>query len=289
MVKIITISILIASYITIAHPLVSVNIMNKTPKQGDAVWVKITTSKKLRSGNISLSKATFKLFKKSNHHYEYLTCIGISRFLKPQKMYLKFSFAFNDGSRYQTQLPIVISAANFTKEHIQLKPKKHKIKQDKPSRRNESRLIGRKFNTITKSKKFTGSFLWPLDGRISSEFGTQRIYNNRPGWSHSGIDIAAVTGTPIKAAQSGTVVLAKTLKVHGNTIMINHGWGILTIYNHLNQLNVNINDVVSKGDIIGTVGSTGIATGPHLHFGISVQSVRINPKDFVNITSKIPI
>ena len=71
--------------------------------------------------------------------------------------------------------------------------------------------------------------------------------------------------------------------------MINHGWGIISIYNHLNKLNVKINDKISKGDIIGTVGSTGIATGTHLHFGISIQSVRVNPEHWVHHTSKVPI
>ena len=123
----------LCSTLTFSHPLVTVNILNKTPKQGDAIWVKIKTSKKIRSGTVTLSKSKFKLFKKVNEHYEYLTCVGVSRFLKPKKTYLKFSFSFTDGSKYQTQLPINISAANFKKEHIKLKPKKYKISQDKPN------------------------------------------------------------------------------------------------------------------------------------------------------------
>ena len=150
-------------------------------------------------------------------------------------------------------------------------------------------MIGKNFKTITKSKKFSGPFIWPVNGRISSGFGTQRVYNNKPGWSHSGTDISAVRGTPIKATQAGNVTLAESLKVHGNTVMINHGWGIISIYNHLDKINVKMNDKISKGDIIGTVGSTGIATGSHLHFGISVQSIRVNPQDWVHKTSKTSI
>jgi murein DD-endopeptidase MepM/ murein hydrolase activator NlpD len=71
--------------------------------------------------------------------------------------------------------------------------------------------------------------------------------------------------------------------------MINHGWGIVSIYNHLDKINVKINDKISKGDMIGTVGSTGIATGTHLHFGISVQSIRVNPKDWVFNTSTLAL
>ena len=280
---------LILSTLTLGHPLVSIDITNKTPKQGDAVWVKITTSKTVKSGTITLNKKNFKLFKKSNQNDHYLSCIGISRYLKPKKNHLYFSFTFEDGSKYHTKLPLTIASANFKKEHIKLKPKKYKISQDKPSRKKENRLIGKKFRTLSQSKKFSGAFIWPLEGRITSKFGTQRVYNNTPGWSHSGTDISGERGTPIKASQSGTVVLAKLLKVHGNTVMINHGWGIISIYNHLDQINVKMNDKITKGDHIGTVGSTGIATGTHLHFGISVQAIRVNPEDWVHITSKTPL
>ena len=272
-----------------AHPLVDIDISNLTPKQGDAIWIKMKASQPIASGTIKLKKKTFKLFKNNQEPHHYVTCIGISRYIQAKNTTLSFSFTFADGSTYQTTLPIRIESANFTKEHIQLKPKKYKISQDRSSRKTENRLIGKTFQTTTASKKFSGPFIWPVDGRITSDFGTQRVYNNKPGWSHSGTDISAKLGTPIKASQSGTIVLAKSLKVHGNTVMINHGWGIISIYNHLDKINVKINDKISKGDIIGTVGSTGIATGTHLHFGISVQSIRVNPKDWVFDTSTMAL
>lgn len=261
--------------------MVTIDITNTTPKQGDAVWIKINASKPITSGTVQLQKKTFKLFKNIQKDNQYLTCIGISRYIDPKNTNLSFSFMFADGSSYKTTRPIRIESANFKKEHIQLKPKKYKISQDTSSRKTENRLIGKTFQKTTPSKSFSGPFIWPLEGRITSDFGTQRVYNNKPGWSHSGTDISAKLGTPIKATQAGTIALAKSLKVHGNTVMINHGWGIISIYNHLDKINVKINDKISKGDIIGTVGSTGIATGTHLHFGISVQSIRINPKTWV--------
>ena len=145
--------------------------------------------------------------------------------------------------------------------------------------------MGKHFKTISSSKQFTGPFIWPVTGRTTSPFGSQRVYNNKPGWAHSGIDISASKGTPIKAAQNGEVIFSDSLRVHGNTVMINHGWGIISIYNHLNQLNVKTNDKVSKGDIIGTVGSTGIATGDHLHFGVSIQNIRVNPDSWIKAIS----
>jgi murein DD-endopeptidase MepM/ murein hydrolase activator NlpD len=273
-----------------SHPLIEVHLSNKTPKQGDAVWIKVKSQKNIVSGTIQLNNKTFKLFKRTNtNQYHYLSCIGIPRNTKPKQTPLKFKLTFKDGSQYQTKLPLAIQSANFKKEHIKLKPKKYKLSQNKSGIKSESRLIGKKFRLFTPSKKFSGPFKWPLKGRVTSEFGHQRIYNNTPSWSHSGIDISGKTGAPIYAAQSGTVVLSKALPIHGKTVMINHGWGIISIYNHLHKLNVKTNDNLSKGDIIGTVGSTGIATGSHLHFGVSIQGVRINPKPWINNASHFPL
>ena len=115
------------------------------------------------------------------------------------------------------------------------------------------------------------------------------MYNNKPGWMHSGIDISENTGHPILASQSGKIILAKKLTIHGNTIMIDHGWGIISIYNHLDKISKKLNDTVTKGEQIGTVGSTGVATGSHLHFGISIQSVRVNPRHWIEKSSTFNI
>jgi len=277
----------IMSTLLFSHPLVSVKLSENSAKQGEAIWVKINTSKRLKSGHIKLDKYKFKLFNKNKTKETFLSSIGVSRYAKPKKTRIYFSFVFEDNSEYQTSLPFTILDANFKKEHIKLPPKKQKIKKDKKSRTNENVIISKKFKTISNRKKYEGNFIWPVNGRFTSEFGTQRIYNNTPGWKHSGIDISGTTGTPIKATQSGTIILAKTLKVHGNTVMIDHGLGIVSIYNHLDKISVKLNDNVNKEDIIGTVGSTGIATGSHLHFGISVQSIRINPRTWLEKTSKI--
>ncbi len=271
------------------HPLVSINLSTNKPFQGDAIWVKINTSKQLKSGHIRLGKKRFKLFNKNKSKNELLSCIGISRYLKPKSTRLKFTFTFTDNSQYQTSLPIEIKNANFKKEHIKLKPRKYKLSQDKTSRSNENQIIGKKFRVISKKKKYAGPFIWPVKGRFTSEFGTQRVYNNKPGWKHSGIDISASRGAPIKAAQNGKIILAKPLKVHGNTVMIDHGMGIISIYNHLDKIKVINNQLVTKGALIGTVGSTGIATGDHLHFGISIQSIRVNPRTWLEKTSVISI
>lgn len=125
---------------------------------------------------------------------------------------------------------------------------------------------------------FSG-FIWPVDGRISGRFGRQRFYNGAPGAPHSGTDIAAPQGTAIKAPASGVVVLAEpAFYVTGGTILIDHGHGVGSNFLHLSKLDVSVGERVEKGQVIGRVGATGRATGPHLHWGLTWFNVRLDPQ-----------
>ena len=126
-----------------------------------------------------------------------------------------------------------------------------------------------------------GEFIQPVEGKITTEFGMRRFVNNAPtSYRHSGIDIAADKGTSVKAANSGKVILAQYLILIGNTVLIDHGYGIISWNYHMDSIAVKAGDNVIKGEIIGTVGSTGFSTGPHLHFAISVHDVFCNPWTF---------
>jgi len=125
---------------------------------------------------------------------------------------------------------------------------------------------------------FKNQFIIPVKGIISGVYGSQRILNGKPKWPHYGIDIAAKKGTKIKSSATGVVTLAEPdLYYTGGTIIMDHGHGISTIYSHLEILNVNVGDEVLQGDIIGTVGSTGRSTGPHLDFRINWFQTRLDP------------
>lgn len=125
---------------------------------------------------------------------------------------------------------------------------------------------------------FTEDFIWPVKGRISGRFGNQRIYNGTPGSAHSGMDIAAATGTPVKAPAGGIVTFADPdLYLTGGTVLLDHGYGISSNFLHLSKLDVKVGDRVAQGDVIGEVGATGRATGPHLHWGMNWFDTRIDP------------
>ena len=128
------------------------------------------------------------------------------------------------------------------------------------------------------AQDWKNGFVLPLKGRISGHFGNQRIFNGVPKNPHSGTDIAAPSGTKIFASGDGKVLLSGGDYFYsGNMVIIDHGQGLKTIYAHLSKALVKVGDVVKKGDVIGLVGATGRATGPHLHWGASVKNVRFRP------------
>lgn len=130
-------------------------------------------------------------------------------------------------------------------------------------------------------------FIWPTIGRISGIFGSKRILNGKPRQPHYGVDIAAPTGTPIYAMADGVVDLAvDDMFFTGKTVMINHGHGLSSIYGHMDQVMVLHGMGVRQGDMIGKVGSSGRATGPHLHWGVSLYDVFLDPQLLVG---KMPI
>lgn len=150
-------------------------------------------------------------------------------------------------------------------------------KEQKQLKRTLSKWDNREVNTL-KLKQ-------PVEGRISSKFGFKRIINDIPKSPHKGIDIAAKQGTPIKASAPGIVTLVDDLFFTGNTVVIDHGQGLQTIYCHLNETSVREGSKVDLDTTIGTVGKTGRATGPHLHFGVVLNQVKVDPSTLWNLNN----
>ena len=126
---------------------------------------------------------------------------------------------------------------------------------------------------------FAQAFVRPVEGRISGRFGRARVYNGKPGSPHSGMDIAAAAGTPVKAPAAGIVTFADPdLYLTGGTLVIDHGHGISSNFLHLSRIDVKVGDRVEQGQAVAAVGSTGRSTGPHLHWGMNWFDVRIDPQ-----------
>lgn len=129
------------------------------------------------------------------------------------------------------------------------------------------------------SQGWRQAFVWPARGRISGRFGSQRIYAGEPGSYHSGVDVAQPTGAPIRAPADGVVILAAEapFTMEGNLLMLDHGMGLNSAFLHLSRIDVARGQKVRQGQVIGAIGATGRATGPHLHWGMMWQGKRLDP------------
>ncbi len=141
----------------------------------------------------------------------------------------------------------------------------------------ERRLLAALWDKTAAEPYWRGSFLPPADGTPGSEFGLRRFFNGEPRSPHAGVDFRAPEGTPVRASNRGRVVLARALFFTGNTVVVDHGCGLFTLYVHLSELGVERGARVERGQEIGKVGMTGRATGPHLHFAVRLGDARIDP------------
>lgn len=130
---------------------------------------------------------------------------------------------------------------------------------------------------VTALEGFLEEFRMPVKGPTSGVFGSRRLYNGEERSWHRGHDIAAPTGTPVQAPASGKVVLARDTFMNGNLVIVDHGQGVFTLYAHLDSMAVKVGDKVLAGDKLGEVGTTGRSTGPHLHWGLNVGNIALDP------------
>ena len=135
---------------------------------------------------------------------------------------------------------------------------------------------------------YRNGFVWPVRGRISGVYGSQRVLNGKPRRPHLGLDIAAPAGTPVAAAADGVVALAHPdMFFTGKTVLIDHGLGVGTSYSHMSAIAVRPGQRVTKGQVIGRIGKTGRATGPHLHWGLTWYRVQLDPAQVVGPMEKV--
>lgn len=144
----------------------------------------------------------------------------------------------------------------------------------------ESIKIKQALRHWTESDDLPPQFIWPIEGRVSGLFGRRRVFNGQPRRPHSGMDIAAPTGTEIHAPAGGIIRGTGDYFFNGNTVFIDHGQGLVTMFCHMDQIGVEAGQAIVQGEVIGTVGMTGRVTGPHLHLGVSLNDQRVEPRLF---------
>ncbi len=179
---------------------------------------------------------------------------------------------------HKKQLTFSVKPKTYEAQYLTIKNKR----KVNPYKKDMDRIIKEKSKknkarSYWSDSKVNVDLIIPVQGRISSTFGLRRFFNDQPRRPHSGLDIAAPEGTPIKAVESGDVILSGDFFFSGNMVYINHGQGIISLYAHMNSIDVKTGDKIIKGQIIGTVGETGRVTGPHLHLAIIANQTLVDP------------
>ena len=179
-----------------------------------------------------------------------------------------------------------VTEHDYKKQYITLKGKNKKyvnpnlLHMDRINR--ERPILSKARKTFSNITNKHVKFIRPVSGVTTSPFGFKRFYNGQARRPHTGLDYAGGIGTEIKASGEGKVIISDEFFFNGNTVFIDHGQGLISVYIHMNKRLVSPGQILNQGDIIGTIGQTGRATGPHLHFGIYLNQTVVNPNLLIN-------
>ena len=213
------------------------------------------------------------------HQDRWLAVVGIPLSTKPGAQTLRVT----SGAK-TVEVPFDVSDKHYREQRLTIKNER----QVNPNPEDLKRITAEQERSNAALSKFTTSgtpafaLLSPVEGARSDSYGSRRIFNGQPRSPHSGMDIAAAKGTPIRSPAAGTVVEAGSFFFNGNTLYIDHGYGLVTMYCHLNEIKVKVGDHLAAGDLIGTVGATGRVTGPHLHWGVALNRAMVDPALFLD-------
>jgi hypothetical protein len=261
---------------------------------GDVLTVYLFDAENCNSFGVSLEQAgknvhSFKSYRSPADARVLISHIAVHSLIIPGKYELIGRWTMNNGAIHSSRYEIEVLKKDFLSETIYLNPSNTAIRtQPDPEKTRQLRIIN---NILSRWNSRAQVHLAPItvpveSPRLTSWYGDRRIYKYSGGGSatsdHKGLDYGAPTGTPIKAGMTGTVVFADSRITTGNTVVIEFGPGLFALYYHLHSISISTGMRTESDTIIGTVGATGLATGPHLHFEIQNQGVAVNPAQFFN-------
>jgi len=192
----------------------------------------------------------------------------------------------NDGRTETRSATIRVESTRFPTTELQVEDRFVQLNRaDLTRSERETKEISKIFGTVTPEILWDKSFSVPIPGGEGANFGHRRVFNGEARAPHNGADLRAQTGTPIQSTNRGRVVMAKNLFFTGNTVIVDHGLGIYSLYAHLSKIDVKPGAIVENEQRVGLAGATGRVTGPHLHSGIRIQGARVDPFSLVDLVS----
>jgi len=244
--------------------------------QGDIVQVSASSQHPIQEIQASFANHKISFFPDSTRQ-QWNALVGIDMHTKPGRHIIRGTVGYHDHTSARFEESLEILPKEFPEERVEVDeeyvtPSAENVKRAEA----ETRRLEALWKTSSPVKLWQGNFIQPAKGKVTSPFGARRLLNDKPSSPHSGVDLAASAGIPVMAANSGQVVVADELFFSGNTVVIDHGLGLYTIYAHGSKLLVKDGQAVKKGQVIGRVGSTGRTTGAHLHWGCRLHGARVD-------------
>jgi len=210
---------------------------------------------------------------------DYKAIVGVDLYLEPGEYPLAVSVNGKELDR-----KIIVSKKKFPLQRLTLDEDKVTLSPENEARVEREQKITAGLWPVETDRLWTGAFIDPLPGKeLGTPFGVRRIINNIPKSSHTGVDISADLGDPVHAPNDGKVALVDELFFSGKSVFLDHGQGIFTMFFHLSEIKVTAGQAVKKGDVIGLVGATGRASGPHLHWGVRIQGAHVDPLQLIHL------
>jgi len=197
------------------------------------------------------------------------------------------SLLLSQGPGQSCRADLSVRAGDFGERELTVSKRFVELSaRDQARARREAARLEAIFGKTSSERLWQAAFRLPLDeAEPSPNFGQRRILNGEPRSQHSGVDFSAPTGTPVRATQRGRVVLASSLFWSGGTVILDHGLGLFSFYGHLSAVQARAGQLLKAGAVLGRVGATGRATGPHLHWSVRLNGARVNPLDLVSLPS----
>lgn len=255
-----------------------VRVVPAAPRQGDTVLVFVAGTKGAQNVEGSLGAQRLAFFP---YGTEYAALAGVDLETKPGKVPWRIGLVDGDGASRKATGSVTIKAGGFPVQRLTLPGGMVNLDPEAERRAaNEAARMRALYDTVTPERLWRGPFTQPVASRKpGGGFGSGRIINGQPRMPHSGIDYSADRGTPVVASNRGRVALLGEFFFAGRLVALDHGLGLYTLYFHLDGVAVTEGEMVERGQTVGTVGTTGRSTGPHLHFGAQLGRARINPPD----------
>jgi murein DD-endopeptidase MepM/ murein hydrolase activator NlpD len=218
---------------------------------------------------------------------EYKSLLGVDFRMTPGTYPLEVQVVATNNSPSTYRADVEIKEEKFGEQRLTLPQNMVTLDADTLKRvRKEAAKFRKLWSIHTPRRYWHGNFVRPVPGKLSTPFGLGRILNGEPRSPHSGVDLRAPLGEPVRAANHGRIVLVGDFFFHGKAVVIDHGWGLYTMYFHLSEVNVAEGDFVGKSYVIGLAGSTGRATGSHLHWGVRLGGARVDPFALMRVTAE---